>query len=94
MSTGPKHPEIRNRYLSIKKRRGHKKAIVAIARMLLAAIYHILKDGVPFNPGLYRRTDSNPFDSELQAILLLEKRGFTVAPPAPLDVTLLFLAAI
>ena len=37
------NPEIRNRYLSIKKRRGHKKAIIAIARMLLTAIYNILK---------------------------------------------------
>ena len=36
-----KHPEIRNRYLRIKKRRGHKKAIIAIARMLLTALYHI-----------------------------------------------------
>lgn len=33
-----KHPEIRNRYLKIKKRRGHKRAIIAIARMLLTAI--------------------------------------------------------
>ena len=39
-----KHPEIRNRYLRIKKRRGHKKAIIAIARMLLTALYHILKE--------------------------------------------------
>jgi len=38
-----KHPEICNRYLSLKKRRGHKKAIIAIARMLLIAIYNILK---------------------------------------------------
>lgn len=30
-----KHPEIRNRYLRLRKRRGHKKAIIAIARMLL-----------------------------------------------------------
>jgi transposase len=30
-----KHPEIKNRYLKLKKRRGHKKAIIAIARMLL-----------------------------------------------------------
>ncbi len=37
------NPEIRRRYLSIKKRRGHKKAIIAIARMLLTAIYNILK---------------------------------------------------
>ena len=36
-------PEVRNRYLALKKRRGHKKAIIAIARMLLTAIYNILK---------------------------------------------------
>ena len=35
-----KHPEIRNRFLRIKKRRGHKKAIIAIDRMLLTAIYN------------------------------------------------------
>ena len=40
-----KHPEIRNRYLRLKKRRGHKKAIIAIARMLLTALYHMLKNG-------------------------------------------------
>jgi len=36
-------PEVRNRYLALKKRRGHKKAIIAITRMLLTAIYNILK---------------------------------------------------
>lgn len=41
------NPEIRNRYLSIKKRRGHKKAIIAIARMLLTSIYNILKKNEP-----------------------------------------------
>ncbi len=30
--TSKKHPEIRNRYLRLKKRPGHKKAIIAIAR--------------------------------------------------------------
>ncbi|MCI8417729.1 MAG: IS110 family transposase, partial [Lachnospiraceae bacterium] len=30
--TSKKHPEIRNRYLRLKKRRGHKKAIIAIAK--------------------------------------------------------------
>ena len=33
-----KHPEMRNRYLRLKKRRGHKKPIIAIARMLLTAL--------------------------------------------------------
>ena len=36
------HPEVFNRYNALKKRRGHKKAIIAIARMLLTAIYNIL----------------------------------------------------
>ncbi len=42
--------EIRSRYLSVKKHRGHKKAIIAIARMLLTAIYNILKKNEPYNP--------------------------------------------
>ena len=77
--TSNKHPEIRNRYLSIKKRRGHKKAIVAIARMLLTAIFHILSKNEPYNPELYRKYDISPIDYEQQAILLLEKRGFAVS---------------
>jgi len=40
VSFSEKHPEIRNRYLALKKRRGHKKAVIAIARMLLTAIYY------------------------------------------------------
>ena len=76
--TSNKHPEIRNRYLSIKKRRGHKKAIVAIARMLITAIFHILKKSVPYDPHLYRKSDISPIDFERQAISLLERRGFVV----------------
>jgi len=74
-----KHPEIRNRYLSIKKRRGHKKAIVAIARMFLTAIFHILSKNEPYNPDLYRSKDTPAVDREQQAIILLEKRGFSVS---------------
>ena len=37
-------PEMFNRYLRLKKRRGHKKAIIVIARMLLTALYHMLKN--------------------------------------------------
>jgi hypothetical protein len=48
-----KYPEVRNRYLAIKKRRGHKKAIIAIARILLTAIYNILKKNEPYNAELY-----------------------------------------
>ncbi|MCB2314328.1 IS110 family transposase, partial [Clostridium tagluense] len=55
-----KHPEIRNRYLRIKKRRGHKKAIIAVARMLLTAIYNMLKNKQPYNAELYKKSDVFP----------------------------------
>ena len=48
-----KHPEIRSLYLRLKKRRGHKRAIIAIARMLLTAIYKIIKKKEPYNAELY-----------------------------------------
>lgn len=45
-----KEPYFRNKYLKIKKRRGHKKAIIAIARMILTCIYHMFQTGEIFNP--------------------------------------------
>lgn len=41
------------KYMAIKKRRGHKKAIIAIARMMLVSIYHMLKTGEVFHPSNY-----------------------------------------
>ena len=38
------------KYNRIKKRRGHKKAIIAIARMMLVCIYHMILTGEEFNP--------------------------------------------
>ncbi|SHF13443.1 Transposase IS116/IS110/IS902 family protein [Desulforamulus putei DSM 12395] len=76
-----KHPEIKGRYLSIKKRRGHKRAIIAIARMLLTAIYHILKKGEPYNPELYKKAEPFPASREItveQAILIARRHGYSV----------------
>lgn len=76
-----KHPELKGRYLSIKKRRGHKRAIIAVARMLLTAIYHILKKGEPYNAELYRKADSIPTTREItveQAIYFAKHHGFSV----------------
>jgi len=76
-----KHPEIRNRYLRLKKRRGHKRAIIAIARMLLTAIYHILKKKEPYNAELYRKSDVLPVSREItveQAILLAKNQGYRI----------------
>ena len=38
------------KYSNIKKRRGHKKAIIAIARMMLVSIYHMILTGEEFQP--------------------------------------------
>ncbi len=48
-------PYIKARYESLKRRRGHKKAIIAIARLLLTSIYHILLTGEVFD---YERFDT------------------------------------
>jgi transposase len=75
------NPEIANRYNAIKKRRGHKKAIIAIARMLLTAIYNILKKNEPYNAELYRISDKPPVQREVsveQAIFILQRQGYLV----------------
>jgi len=43
-------PYYKNKYESISKRRGKKRAIIAIARMILTAIYHMLITGEVWNP--------------------------------------------
>ena len=45
-----KDPYFHNKYETLKKRRGHKKAIIAIARKMLVAIYHMIKDDADFHP--------------------------------------------
>ncbi|MCL2059490.1 MAG: IS110 family transposase [Oscillospiraceae bacterium] len=79
-----KHPEIKSRYLALKKRRGHKKAIIAICRMLLTAIYSILKKSEAYNPELYRKETANnvPANRVLsveQAIAFIQRQGYLVA---------------
>ena len=73
-------PEVRNRYLALKKRRGHKKAIIAIARMLLTAIYNILKWNEVYNSELYRKADRPPAHREVsveEAVFIPQRVGFT-----------------
>jgi hypothetical protein len=78
------NPEIANRYNAIKRRRGHKKAIIAIARMLLTAIYHMLKKNEPYNAELYRQSDKPPVNREVtveQALYILQRQGYLIKPP-------------
>ena len=80
-----KFPEVRNRYLALKKRRVHKKAIIAIARMLLTAIYNILKWNEVYNSELYRKADRPPAHREVsveEAVFILQRQGYLVTAPA------------
>ena len=74
--------KIRGRYLSIKKRRGHKRAIIAITRMLLTAIYHILSKDEPYNPELYKKIEILPKTRNItvdQAVSFARRHGYSVA---------------
>ena len=48
-----KQPYFAIKYRRIKKRRGHKKAIIAIARMMVVCIYHMVSEKKTFNPTDY-----------------------------------------
>jgi hypothetical protein len=45
-----KHPEMREKYPAIKKRRGHGKAVIAIAKRIMTAIYYMLLKDELYNP--------------------------------------------
>jgi transposase len=74
-------PHYRARYEAIKLRRGHKKAIIAIARMMLTAIYHMLSNGELFNPALYEKANCKPgfvASTEEHAVKLLQRLGYSI----------------
>ena len=56
-------PYIKARYDSLKRRRGHKKAIIAIARLLLTSIYHILLTGEVFDYNRFENLMNKNFKS-------------------------------
>ena len=76
-----KHPEITERYRRIKSHRGHKKAIIAICRMLLTAIWHILTDLKPYSAEGYlapRPVKEDKVLTTSQALSLLKLRGYII----------------
>jgi transposase len=85
VSNSSKHPEIKDKYHTLKKRRGHKKAVIAIARRLLTAVWHILKKQEPYNAQLYRKADKPPANRQLtpeQAFALLRRNGYQIIESA------------
>ncbi len=82
-----KHPECKERYRKLKARRGHKKAIIAICRMLLTAIWNILSNLVPYcADGFLASQNVAPSKviTKTQALNLLRLRGYLIQqdPPA------------
>jgi len=71
------------KYQKLKKRRGHKKAIIAIARMLLTCIYHMIQTGEVFNPSDYEEF-INPIPrkavlTDETAIAFLAAQGYDIS---------------
>lgn len=81
-----KHPYYKLKYERIAKRRGKKRAIIAIARMILTAIYSMFCTGEVWNPVDLFKIDMPEHLKEQQlakaikqATKFLEKQGLTVA---------------
>lgn len=81
-----KSPYYKNKYEKLVKRRGKKRAIIAIARIILTAIYNMLSTGEVCNPcDLFKinMPDSLKAKQEekavKQAVKFLEKRGYLVS---------------
>ena len=74
-----KYPECKDRYRRIKARRGHKKAIIAVCRMLLTAIWNVLSKLEPYSAKGYlavKLTEHSVIISKAQGLELLRKRGY------------------
>ena len=81
-----KNPEFKERYRRIKARRGHKKAIIAICRMLLTAFWHILSNLEPYSPhcsASERVVASHKVLTTSQALNLLRIRGYVIKDDFP-----------
>jgi transposase len=83
-----KHPEFTERYRRIKSHRGHKKAMIALCKKLLTAIWNILSTGEFYNPSGYFLQSPRPVDekkvlTQKQALELLRLRGYLIAEDEP-----------
>jgi len=81
-----KYPECKERFRRIKARRGHMKAIIAICRMLLTAIWNILSKLIPYSAKGYLvdlPTGRPMVISKAQALNLLRSRGYIIQDDVP-----------
>lgn len=76
-----KQPEILQKFQQLKKRRGSKKARVAIARRLLTAIYQMLLKDEVYSPYVAPVAETMPEQrvlSQEQALALLRAKGYVI----------------
>ncbi|MDD5934441.1 MAG: IS110 family transposase [Clostridiales bacterium] len=76
-----KYPEFTTRYRRIKARRGHKKATIALCRMILTAIWHMLSELKPYTPDGFlesRPVNESKTLTTSQALNLLKQRGYII----------------
>jgi hypothetical protein len=84
------HPEFGIRYRRIKAHRGHKKAIIAICRMLLTAIWNVLTKREPYSPDGYAVPQPSFVAKPLtksQGLALLRQMGYVIKDDNPPSVT-------
>lgn len=86
-----KSPYYKKKYESLTRRRGKKRAIVAIARMILTAIFQMLSTGEEWNPSdLYKidmpeaLVEKQKAKAIKQAMKLLEREGLYSSPQEPI----------
>ena len=80
-----KEPYFAIKYKPLRQRRGHKKAIIAIARMMMVSIYHMVSDKKSFTPTDYKELmvcNSKPAKvvlNEENVFAFLEAQGYDLS---------------
>lgn len=76
-----KHPEFKERYHRVKSHHGHKKAVIAVCKMLLTAIWNMLSKLEAYNPDGFlehRPVNEKKILTASQALELFRRRGYTI----------------
>ena len=78
-ATREKNCYFREKYYRLKARRGHKRAIVAVAHKILIAIYYVLSSDTPYQElGCDYLDRLEPERLKLNLVRRLERLGFQV----------------
>jgi transposase len=72
-------------YRRIRARRGHQKAVMAVAHQILTVIYHMLRDNQPYHePGLASYDEKRKPEVTRRLVQRLERLGYQVTLEVPL----------